>query len=64
NAIDNLMMTAKAYFLDKNIPVIIGEMGAVNRNNDAARKEWAEYYIKTAKSYGIPCCWWANELFA
>ena len=38
--IDNLMTTLKAYFLDKGIPVIIGEMGCVNRNNTEARKDW------------------------
>jgi len=48
-------------FVSKGIPVIIGEFGAINRNNDAnnaARVEWTEYYVTYAKTKGIPCFWW------
>ncbi len=53
----------KAKFLNNGIPVIVGEFGAVNKNNLSERVEWAEYYVKTATSYGIPCVWWDNNLF-
>lgn len=53
----------KAKFIDKGIPVIVGEFGALNKNNDSERAEWAEYYVKTATSYGIPCIWWDNNAF-
>ena len=45
-------------FVSKGIPVIMGEFGALNRENEAARAEWAEYYVSYAKSKGIPCFWW------
>jgi len=45
-------------FVSKGIPVIMGEFGALNRNNENARAEWAEYYVSYAKSKGIPCFWW------
>lgn len=61
--IDNLMSNLKAYFLDKNIPVILGEMGCVNRNNTEARAEWAKYYVSKAHEYGIPCLWWDNGAY-
>lgn len=61
--IDNLMTTLKAYFLDRNIPVIIGEMGCVNRNNTENRKDWARYYVSKAHEYGIPCLWWDNGAY-
>lgn len=61
--IDNLMYTLKAYFLDKNIPVVIGEMGCVNRNNPENRADWAQYYISKAHEYGIPCVWWDNGAY-
>ena len=51
------------YFLSKNIPVVIGEFGAVNKGNEDDRCKWAEYYIKGAKKYGIPCVWWDNNAF-
>jgi len=45
-------------FVSKGIPVIMGEMGALNRNNIGSRARWAEFYVKYAKSKGIPCFWW------
>jgi len=45
-------------FVSKGIPVIMGEFGALNRNNEPARAEWALYYVSYAKSKGIPCFWW------
>lgn len=53
----------KRLFLSKGIPVIVGEFGALNKNNESTRAEWVEYYLKTADSYGIPCVWWDNNLF-
>ncbi len=61
--IDNFLLMLKDAFLDKNIPVIIGEMGAVNRDNITDRAEWSEYYIRKTKEYGIPCLWWDNGAF-
>jgi endoglucanase len=55
-------MVDRAYdtFVSKGIPVIIGEFGAMNKNNVAARTEWAEFYVGYARSKGIPCFWWDN----
>jgi endoglucanase len=47
-------------FIKKGIPVIIGEFGAMNKDNAATRAKWAEYYVKQAKEKGIPCFWWDN----
>lgn len=61
--IDTLMVTLKDAFLDKGTPVIIGEMGAVNRDNIEDRAQWSEYYIRKAKEVGIPCLWWDNGAY-
>ncbi len=53
----------KSKFIDKGVPVIIGEFGALNKNNESTRAKWAEYYVKTADAYGIPCIWWDNNAF-
>jgi endoglucanase len=45
-------------FVSKGIPVILGEFGALDRTNEKARAEWAEYYVSYAKSKGMPCFWW------
>jgi len=49
-------------FVSKGRAVIIGEMGAMNKDNAEDRARWAEFYISTAKSYGMRCVWWDNNL--
>lgn len=61
--IHSLFESLDQYFIQKGIPVIIGEFGAMNKENLEARVDWAEYYVKTATSYGIPCIWWDNGVF-
>lgn len=50
----------KKYFIDKGVPVIIGEFGSVNKNNEDVRKKHMEYYVKSAKQRGIKCFVWDN----
>jgi len=47
-------------FVKNGIPVIIGEFGAVNKNNEETRADWADFYVKYAKNKGIKCFWWDN----
>jgi endoglucanase len=61
--IDTLMNDLKTLFLDKGTPVIIGEFGAMNKDNEAERAEWATYYLTQAKAIGVPCLWWDNGAF-
>ncbi|MDE6220079.1 MAG: glycoside hydrolase family 5 protein [Lachnospiraceae bacterium] len=63
DAIDRLMKDLQALFLDNGTPVIIGEFGAMNKNNESERAEWAAYYVSAAKKVGVPCIWWDNGLF-
>lgn len=51
---------AHELFIRNGIPVIFGEMGAINRDNIEARAAWAEFYTAYAKSKDIPCFWWDN----
>jgi len=44
--------------VSNGIPVIGGEFGALNRNNEDARAAWAEYYVSKAREKGIKCIWW------
>ncbi len=64
NEIDSLMNNLDKYFISKGIPVIIGEFGAMNKDNIEARTAWAEYYVKKAGEIGIPCIWWDNGAFS
>ncbi len=48
-------------FISKGVPVIIDEFGAVNKGeNTSDRAAYYEYYIKSAKSFGIKCFVWDN----
>jgi len=51
---------AHTTFVSKGLPVIGGEFGALDKNNEEARAEWAEFYVSYAKSKGIKCIWWDN----
>ncbi|MHB8130405.1 MAG: glycoside hydrolase family 5 protein [Mobilitalea sp.] len=62
--IDNLMNSIDQNFISKGIPVIIGEFGAMEKDNLESRVAWAEYYIKKGAEKGIPCIWWDNGAFA
>ena len=62
--IDTLMENLNELFISQGTPVIIGEFGAMNRDNEEERCEWAEYYITAAKQYGIVCCWWDNHSYS
>ena len=48
-------------FISKGIPVIIGEFGAVDKDNDSTRATYYQYYVQSAKKYGIPCFIWDND---
>lgn len=61
--IDHLMELLDELFLSKGVPVIIGEFGALNKDNEEERAQWARYYVSKAREYGIPCIWWDNNAF-
>ena len=58
--IDMVFYSIKGMFLDKGIPVVIGETGATNKDNTVAREHWAYYMGKKAATYGIPIIIWDN----
>ena len=50
-------------FIRDGTSIIIGEFGARNKNNLEERIKWGQYYIKTARRYGISCVIWDNGIF-
>ena len=50
-------------FISKGTGVIIGECGAVNKNNYSDRVNWAGYFPKLFKSKGIPVFLWDNNAY-
>jgi len=47
-------------FVAHGVPVIFGEMGAINRNNPDARVAWATFYVEQARERGMRTFWWDN----
>ncbi|MBQ8928178.1 MAG: cellulase family glycosylhydrolase [Oscillospiraceae bacterium] len=58
--LDREFDTLRSKFLDRGIPVIIGEFGAENKNNAGDRTAYYSYYISAAAQRGIPCFIWDN----
>lgn len=63
NAINNTFETLKNKYITNNIPVFIGEFGSAHRYNDsqeAYRKYYLEYVVKSAKEHGLSLAVWDN----
>lgn len=50
-------------YVKNGIPVIIGEFGAIDKNNEQDRTNYCSYFVGCAKSYGIRCVIWDNNAF-
>ena len=53
-------------FVKYGTPVIIDEFGALQKKTDdlQARVNFTAYYIASASTRGITCCWWDNHVFS
>ena len=63
NHISNYMKSINDNFLNKGIPVYIGEMGCCKRENaddEQYRCNYLNYFAKAAKQYGISFALWDN----
>ncbi|MDR2558943.1 MAG: glycoside hydrolase family 5 protein [Oscillospiraceae bacterium] len=60
--IDSMFERLYDRFVSQGIPVIIGEMGSINKNNLEARVNATRHYTELAASHGIPCLWWDNGI--
>ena len=47
-------------FVKKGIPVVIGEMGATNKNNDKQRAAWFKFFCGKTKACGMAAFLWDN----
>lgn len=59
--LDKFFKELNSIFVSKGIPVVIGEFGATNKKNLDDRVAWADYYVKGAGKYNIPCVLWDNN---
>lgn len=63
NHLKDIFNALKVTYVEKGIPVYIGEMGCVHRSNsrsEAFRKYYLEYVCKAARTYGMAVFYWDN----
>lgn len=61
--LENLFKGLQETYINKGIPVIIGEFGCVNRTNATEKKfqkYFLEYFVRCGWTYGIACYLWDN----
>ncbi len=64
---DIALMLNRLYetYIVKGIPVVMGEFGAMEKNgNLQSRVSWLSFYVAQARSRGVTCCWWDNNIFS
>lgn len=62
--ITDLFAKIKAAFIDKNIPVYLGEFGCSRHKTDLGnrcRDYYLEYFCRACCFYGLACCLWDNQ---
>lgn len=57
-AFDKLFEKLGKYSEQFGVPIVVGEFGAEDKDNEAPRIEYANYFVTTAAKYGIKCFWW------
>ena len=58
--VDDIFTRLDTKFIQKGIPVIMGEWGALDKNNLAERVKQANYFGRKGRAYKIPLVWWDN----
>lgn len=57
-AVKNDMDIIQAYSEAHNVPIYIGEFGAIQNADDSSRATWAGHLRKTFESYGFSAAYW------
>lgn len=61
SSINQMFTDIQSLFLSKGIPVVIGECGCTNsQDNLEAREEWFSYFGTKASEYNVPALVWDN----
>lgn len=58
--VTDFMDNLSSSFIEKGIPVIIGEFGSIDKNNTESRTAWTRYYVDYAREKGLMYIWWDN----
>lgn len=50
-------------FVEKGVPVFIGEYGATNKNNKDERIKWVKFFVSNASENKMSPCLWDNNVY-
>lgn len=60
NDLAGMFSRLKNDFISKGYPVVVGEMGATNKNNLSERESWFQFFAEKAKEYNCSIVLWDN----
>lgn len=60
----NTLKQVDKFLLQKDVPVIVTEFGAVNKGNSEEVLKWLADYLDSMNRYGIKCVWWDNGIYS
>lgn len=58
--LDMVLNNLNSTFVQRGIPVIVGEFGCANKNNMSEITSWSKYLVEKCTRYGMGCIWWDN----
>ena len=58
--LDMVLNNLNRTFVQKGIPVIVGEFGCANKNNMDQITSWSKYLVESCTNKGMGCIWWDN----
>lgn len=61
--IDWFMKRIYEKFIAKGTPVLVGEFGALDKDNLECRMQFTAYYVAMARKYGLTCFVWDNNAY-
>lgn len=63
NELESNFQTLRNKFVKNGYYVVITEMGATDKKNNAQRIAWGKFFIERAKQLGMACVVWDNNIF-
>ena len=64
NEILRFMNSLYNQYVKNGVPVVIGEYGALNKDNLQDRVDFTAFYVASASARNIPCLWWDNNAYS
>lgn len=61
-ALSNIIQSAAEAARKKGLPLIIGEFGTINKDNEESRIQYTTHFVTQARKNGVVCILWDNNI--